>query len=410
MHRILVDERRWVSERRFLHALNYCMLLPGPEAQQLATYVGWLLHGVRGGLTAGLLFVLPGFVSILALSLVYAQHSEVGFVAALFYGLKPAVAAIVLASLVRIGKRALRSPALVLFAAAAFVAIFFLDVRFPLVVLGAGVLGWLLGSVRPEALAPPSGAEDADDALVASEGKPRLARTLATALAWLAVWLLPVLALWLVLGRGHVLVQEGVFFSKVAVVTFGGAYAVLTYVAQRAVDDFGWLAPGEMLDGLGLAETTPGPLIQVVQFVGFLAAYRAPGALSPVAAGVAGSLVTAWVTFAPSFLWIFTGAPYIEALRDNRTLGNALSGIRAAVVGVIANLAAWFALHVLFARVETVHRGGLRLFAPDWSTLDAASLALTIAAGVALIRYRVGMFPTLLGCAALGASWHLATR
>jgi chromate transporter len=220
----------------------------------------------------------------------------------------------------------------------------------------------------------------------------------------------PVLALWLALGRGHVLVQEGVFFSKVAVVTFGGAYAVLTYVAQRAVDDFGWLAPGEMLDGLGLAETTPGPLIQVVQFVGFLAAYRTPGALSPVAAGVAGSLVTAWVTFAPSFLWIFTGAPYIEALRDNRTLGNALSGIRAAGVGVIANLAAWFALHVLFARVETVHRGGLRLFAPDWSTLDAASLALTIAAGVALIRYRVGMFPTLLGCAALGASWHLATR
>lgn len=416
MHRVLVEEKRWIGETRFLHALSYCMLLPGPEAQQLATYVGWLLHGTRGGLAAGLLFVLPGALVMLGLSALYAGWGHLPAVTAIFFGVKPAVLALVVEAVQRIGRRALRERVHGAIAAAAFAALFAFAVPYPLVVAGAAAIGlaWTRIAPAPASAAPvhAAGATPAVDALLEGElpdhAKPSAARALRTAALWLAIWLAPVGALLAALGPANVMSRIAVFFSQMAVVTFGGAYAVLAYVAQRAVDRYGWLSPGEMLDGLGLAETTPGPLILVTQFVGHLAAYREPGALAPWLAGALGALLVLWVTFAPCFLWIFVGAPWIERLRGSRALAGALAGITAAVVGVILNLALWFALHVLFAQVDTLRAGPFVLEAPVWSTLSWPSLAIAIAAGVAALRFHVGMFRLLGASAAAGALLHAA--
>src|SRR5262245_41232424 len=367
MHRILVDEKRWIDEARFLHALNYCMLLPGPEAQQLATYIGWLLHGTRGGLVAGSLFVLPGFVAILALSFVYVLWQRHVLVEGLLLGLKAAVIAIVVQALIRIARRALPTRSARLLAVAAFAGIALLHLPFPVVIAGAALAGylaakrgWPCGAPAAHARAagaaagPPLIDAAADSGPTAYAHAQPSARRAARLLAlWLPLWCAPVLLAWLLVGAGHVFTQLGFFFGKMAVVTFGGAYAVLAYVAQQAAERYAWVSPAQMVDGLGLAESTPGPLIMVVQFVGFLAAYQAAGATHPLAAGVLGALITVWVTFVPCFLWIFLGAPYVERLRGNRALAGALAAITAAVVGVIANLALWFALHVLFARVDT---------------------------------------------------------
>jgi chromate transporter len=415
MHRELVEKRRWIDEERFLHALNYCMLLPGPEAQQLATYIGWLLFKTRGGLAAGGLFVLPGFVSILVLSLLYAGFRELPVVTALFFGLKAAVLAVVVEAVLRIGRRALRSPLLVATAALAFLALFLFAVPFPLVVLAAGLLGLaaarLLPASQPAAAPADTGGPTVLERFAAAgrlaHTAPSLSRALRTALSWILVWLAPVGLLALAFGPRSVFVEEGIFFSKAAVVTFGGAYAVLAYIAQAAVDTFGWLRPGEMLDGLGLAETTPGPLIMVVQFVGFLGAHRQHGALAPLAAGVLGSCITVWVTFVPCFLWIFTGAPYIEALRGNRALQAALTSITAAIVGVILNLSVWFALQVNFRVLEELRFGPVRLLVPQPSSLDPAAALLSALALIALLRFKVGLPKALAGCAALGMVWKL---
>jgi chromate transporter len=406
MHRIVVDEKRWLGEARFLHALNYCMLLPGPEAQQLAIYIGWLLHRSWGGIVAGTLFVLPGAVVMMGLSLLYAGYGEVPAIEALFYGIKAAVLAIVIEAVLRIGRRALKTRFAVALAAAAFVGIFFLAMPFPLIMLGAGVIGLIIGRKRPELLAA-RGAADGDDG-IAADRRPKLLRhSLVTLLIWGGLWLGPVAVLVLLLGPGNVYAAVAVFFSKMAVVTFGGAYAVLAYVAQQAVETHGWLAPGEMLDGLGLAETTPGPLILVLQFVGFLAGHRHAGGLGPWQGGMLAALITIWVTFVPSFLWIFLGAPYIERLRGNRMLAGALAAITAAVVGVILNLALWFALHVLFATVDERHVAGLRLWVPDATTLDPWALLLAAASLVAMLRLKLGMLPTLGSAAAIGAAIRL---
>ncbi len=411
MQRILVDEKRWVSEERFLHALNYCMLLPGPEAQQLATYLGWLLHRTMGGLTAGLLFILPGFLSILILSILYAGFGETVIVAAVFFGLKPAVLAVVVEALLRIGRRALRSYTRALIAAGAFVAIFFFDVPFPWIVVAAGLCGWLGGRMAAPAVTAPSSSGGPLPQHQTTETdrsqRPSLKRSLAVACLWLMIWWVPILALWVVLGNQSVYVQESLFFSKASVVTFGGAYAVLAYIAQRAVENFGWLAPGEMLDGLGMAESTPGPLIQVVQFVGFMGAFRNPGALDPLVAGVLGSLVTTWATFAPCFLWIFLGAPYIEWLRGRKALTDALSAITAAVVGVILNLAVWFALHTLFMSVHEVEIGALRLHVPSWATLDLGAAIVAVGAFIFLFVLRWGMMRTLGASVLVGIAWRV---
>lgn len=422
MHRILVEEKCWVSETRFLHALNYCMLLPGPEAQQLATYVGWLLHGIRGGLCAGILFVLPGFVSILALSLLYVAFADVGFVDALFFGLKAAVLAVVVQAVIRIGKRVLKNAVMLTIAAAAFVAIFFFEAPFPLVIAVAALVGIVGDRIAPRVVevmkghasgavdtSRPSPVADAIDREPPEHTRPSWARALRVVVVCGLLWGVPVLALLLTLGVSDVFTQEAIFFSKTAVVTFGGAYAVLTYIAQQAVERYGWLQPGEMLDGLGMAETTPGPLIQVVQFVGFVGAYRNPGVLDPMMAGVLGSVLTTWVTFVPCFFWIFLGAPFIEALRGKKWLNAALSTITAAVVGVVVNLALWFALHTIFGIVHERHAGPLRLFVPELSTTDPVALALAIGAFVALFRFKIGML-TVLGASALAgvaARWAL---
>ena len=407
MHRMLVDERRWFGERRFLHALNYCMLLPGPEAQQLATYFGWLLHGVRGGLVAGSLFVLPGFVLILALSLVYAGHGDTAAVEAVFYGIKPAVLAIVAYAVVRIGSRVLRNGTLLGLAAAAFVAIFFLDVPFPLIVAGAAVAGWLGGRRRPDAFAGAL-AEDADGDGDAPRVRPSLRRGAGVLALGLVLWWAPVAALALFLGRGSVYVQEGTFFSVVALVSFGGAYAVLAFVAQEAVQTYGWVTPGEMLDGLGMAETTPGPLIMVVQFVGFMGAYRFADGLDPLVAGVAGAVLVTWVTFVPCFLWIFLGAPYVEYLRGRRGLSAALSGVTAAVVGVLLNLALWFALHVVFEEVGERRAGPVRLYEPDLGSVDPVAAALAAGAVALVVWRRWPVLRTLAVSTAAGAAHFLA--
>lgn len=417
MHQELVERRRWIDEERFLHALNYCMLLPGPEATQLAVYIGWLMHKARGGILAGVLFVLPGFSSILGLSLLYAELGQLPAVSALFFGLKAAVLAVVVEAVQRIGKRALKSRFLIALAGAAFVAIFFFGVPFPLVVLGAALLGYL-GQRRwpqafPEAPAKTVGGthDTVVDALAATgqleHTRPSRARALRVLLTAGALWGAPVAALYCWLGPHSVYFREAAFFSRAAVVTFGGAYAVLAYIAQEAVSTYHWLMPTEMLDGLGLAETTPGPLIMVVQFVGFLGAFRQAAGLSPWLAGVLGSLVTVWVTFVPCFLWIFLGAPYIEALRGHRPLRAALSAITAAVVGVILNLSLWFGAHVIFRDVGELHLGPLRLLVPTLSSLDPAAAGLALLALLAIFRFKLGLPKTLAACAALGMAWRL---
>ncbi len=406
MHRILVEEKRWVSEARFLHALNYCMLLPGPEAQQLATYLGWLLHGWRGGLCAGLLFVLPGFLSILLLSVAYALWQQAPAVAALLFGLKAATLAVVLAAVVRIGRKALQNGVMVGIAAVAFLAIFLLRVPFPAIVVGAGLLGLLGGRLWPGRFQVLHGHDVADAGVGRAPVAATWGRALRTALLWLGIWLLPVAGLAAWLGSDHVLVTEAVFFSKTAVVTFGGAYAVLAYLAQQAVEVHGWLRPGEMLDGLGMAETTPGPLIQVVQFVGFLGAFRDPAPFSPLGAGLLASVVVTWVTFAPCFLWILVGAPWVERLRGHAVLNAGLSAITAAVVGVILNLALWFGLHVLFARVHEWEGAGVRVLWPEWGSIDLAATAVAALAGWLLLGRRWGLSRALLTAAGVGALWH----
>ncbi|WP_119420785.1 chromate efflux transporter [Desertibaculum subflavum] len=409
MHKLVVEERRWIGETRFLHALNYCMLLPGPEAQQLATYIGWLMHRTWGGIVAGGLFVLPGAIVMLALSTIYATLGEVPLVQAVFFGVKAAVLAVVIEAVLRIGKRALKNAAMYTIAAAAFIGIFFLEVPFPIIVLGAGVVGLIGGRLAPDRFVVIKGHGEGDAAaepmIDIPHTHPSAARALAVLAVALVLWLGPVLVLWTMLGSGDVFTQVGLFFSKMAVVTFGGAYAVLAYVAQQAVETYGWLNPGEMLDGLGLAETTPGPLILVLQFVGYLAAFRAPGALDPLVAGTLGAVLTIWVTFLPSFLWIFLGAPYVERLHGRPVLGAALSAITAAVVGVVLNLAIWFGLHMVFGRVQEVHAAGLRLLVPDWATLDLAALALAVAALIAMLRFKLGMLTVLGAAAALGIGW-----
>ena len=415
MHKLLVEEKRWISENRFLHALNYTMLLPGPEAQQLATYLGWLLHGTRGGLIAGSLFILPGFVSILALSVLYAGYQEVAFVQALFYGLKPAVLTIVIEAVIRIGRRALKNNVMISISILAFISIFFFNLPFPLIVLCAGIIGYVGGKVwleKFDVIKQRNIDDEEEDGYlitdaVAQRKKPSMTYAVQVLGIGLTLWFVPLIFMWRVLGGDHVFTQEGMFFSQTAVVTFGGAYAVLAYIAQQAVEVFAWLQPGEMLDGLGMAETTPGPLVQVVQFVGFMGAYRNAGSLSPMTAGVIGSIITTWVTFVPCFLWIFFGAPFIEYWRSNKSLTTALSGITAAVVGVVLNLGVWFAIQTLFGIVDERRIGRLRLLIPDIQTLDVIALLISIAAFVALFRFKVGMLLTLSFSAGAGIIYFL---
>ena len=408
MQRELVERRRWIGQRRFLHALSFCTLLPGPEAQQLAIYVGWLLNGLHGGLVAGTLFVLPGMVALLALSALYVAAGETGVVAALFAGLAPAVLAIVAHALLRVGRTALGHPALVALAVASFVALAAFGVPFPVVVAAAAAIGWALGRWAPSTTRGPARAEAEDvtpalvpdDALhTAAPGRAHVAKVVAVGVV---AWGVPVAAAAWLTGAQGVLTQQALFFSGTALVTFGGAYAVLAYVAQQAVQVYGWLAPGEMVRGLALAETTPGPLVMVVQFVAFLGAYRDPGALDPWVAAVLASLLVTWVTFVPCFVFIFVGAPYVERLRGNHALSSALTGITAAVVGVIANLAVYFAVHTLFARTDVVRTGPLRLELPDLTTLQPAALAIAVLAAVLLFRFRWSVLRVLGVCAATG--------
>ncbi|MDY6949513.1 MAG: chromate efflux transporter [Pseudomonadota bacterium] len=416
MHRILVDEKRWIGEHRFLHALNYCMLLPGPEAHQLAIYIGWLLNRTLGGMIAGLFFVLPGFLSILMLSYIYVLFGNVSVVEGMFFGLKCAVLAVVVQAVFRIGSRALKNGPMIGLATAAFVAIFFLHVPFPLIIFAAGIIGYLGGRTGVPAFriggGHKSGAgkilEDRDSLLgedIPPHAATNLAWSLKTSGALAALWLLPVAGLLLLLGHDSVFSQLGVFFSQMAVVTFGGAYAVLAYVAQEAVEGFGWLRPGEMLDGLGMAETTPGPLIMVTQFVGFLAGYRDPGSMNPLAAATLAAVLTTWVTFIPSFLWIFAGAPFMERMRGNAALSGAMAAITAAVVGVILNLAVWFGLHVLFSELTTESLGPLSLEVPVLSSANWPSLTLTLLAAVALFALRQSVITVLFASAVLGIAW-----
>ena len=415
MHRELVERRRWISEPRFLHALNYCMLLPGPEAQQLAIYIGWLLHKTRGGIAAGVLFVLPGVLVLGVLSALYVAFGQLPLVTALFFGLKAAVLAIVFEAVLRIGRRALKTRFALGLAIAAFIAIFALRIPFPVIVAAAAVSGVLVQRLRPQWLPEPHKDEvqDQDDYLIdrllvtgaATHTQPSAVRALRTAAVCLVLWFTPVLVASIVLGGAHVITREGAFFSQTAVVTFGGAYAVLAYVAQRAVEQFAWLRPREMIDGLALAETTPGPLIMVLQFVGFVAAFRHPGGLDPWAAAVLGAAMTTWVTFVPCFLFIFVGAPFVEALRRQATLQAALSAITSAVVGVVLNLSVWFALHTIFGKLTPWRMGPVQLDVPAWSTLDLGALVLAIAALVATLRFRIGLGWILLGSAMLGACY-----
>jgi chromate transporter len=395
MHRELVDERRWIAEDQYLHALNFCHLLPGPEAQQLATWIGWKLHGVRGGLAAGLLFVLPGALIILALTMLYALAAKLDWFAPLFLGIKAAVLAIVVQALLRIAGRALDTAFKKALAIAAFLALFLFAAPFPLVVLGAGALGIMVAASRPDWLGI-----TAASSLAAAPPRP-WGQSIGMIAIWGAVWAAPMALVLVTLGRDHVLWQIGGFFSQLAVVTFGGAYAVLAYMAQEAVQGYGWLAAGEMADGLGLAETTPGPLILVTQFVGALAAFRAPDPFSPLLAGLLGAVLTTWVTFAPCFLWIFTFAPWIERMENAPRLKGGLAALTAAVVGVIANLALWFFIHVLFARVDQVTTGPFNLGLPAWTTLDWRALVLAVLSAVLLFGLRLKIV-WVLGVAALG--------
>ena len=397
MHRILVDEKKWIDEARFLHALNFSMLLPGPEATQLATYVGWLLHGVRGGLAAGILFVLPGAFVMLGLSLLYAYGRGLGPIDGALFGIKTAVLVIVFEALIRIGKRSLKSSLLVSLAALAFISIFVFAVPFPLIVIAAALAGYLIARSRPDLLGLAVKAPDVTD----YSGSRWRQFTIATIIG-LAIWWAPVALAALTLGPHHILVGVGIFFSKLAVVTFGGAYAVLAYMAQQVVETNGWLTAPEMVDALGLAETTPGPLILVTQFVGFLAAFREAAPFTPLSAGLLGAALTTWVTFVPAMLWIFAGAPFIEQLRGNRQLAGALAAITAAVVGVILNLSVWFALHVLFGKVTEMHLGPLRWYAFDPLALDIRAAVLAVIAGVLAFGLHRSLIEVVVAMAALG--------
>lgn len=395
MHTELVERKKWVGEHRFLHALNFCMLLPGPEAQQLAIYIGWLLHRTWGGIVAGTLFVLPSVIVLWTLAYVYVVYGHVTWIAAAFSGLKPAVLAVVAAAVIRIGNKALKNKVMWGIAAAAFVAIYFLKAPFPAIVIGAGLLGWLGSRIRRDLFVTLKGHGEATNGSADAAVRPpasTLSRSLRVTVLCLVIWWTPVLIAGKVLGWKHTIPQEGVFFSKAAMVTFGGAYAVLPYVAQRAVEDHKWLEPEQMLDGLGLAETTPGPLIMVVQFVGFVGGWQHPGDLSPLMSATLGALLTTWVTFVPCFLWIFLGAPFIERLYGHAGLSGSLSSITAAVVGVILNLAIWFGLHVLLPGEK-----------PNWF-----GITLCAAAFVALLRWKVDvMWVIAVGCL-LGIGWHYA--
>lgn len=388
MHRVIVDEKKWLSEKDYLSALNFCMLLPGPEAMQLATYAGWKLHGIKGGLAAGLLFVLPGAVVVLLLSILYGEFGNLPWIAAIFYGVKAAVLAIVIEALLRVARRALKTNADWIIAALAFLALFVFGLPFPLIIVAAAFFGFLRGGGK------------ADITMAVFPSYKSLGTTV---IIWATIWLAPLAALAVLLGPNHVLTEIGVFFSKLAVVTFGGAYAVLTYMAQAAVEEQGWLTAPEMIDGLALAETTPGPLILVTQFVGYLAASRELGGIW---GGIAGAIVTLWMTFAPCFLWIFAGAPYIEHIGKRPRLAGALAAITAAVVGVILNLSIWFGLHVLFGRVARM-AGWFQPWIPEWSTLDWPSLALSILAAVLLLRLHLGIISILTICGGLGLLWKL---
>lgn len=409
MQRALVDEARWIGQRRFLHALNFCMLLPGPEAQQLAIYIGWLLNGTPGGLIAGTLFVLPGLVALLALSAIYVTFGTTTAVTGVLVGIAPAVFAIVLQAVVRVGRRALREPALVVVAVTAFVALALFRVPFPAIVAAAALVGWVLHRRDPSS-APSSEGDDsgsghpppliADDALHAE--RPTSGRAFRTLAIGLVAWSVPVVAVVLLTGTGSTLSTESIFFSGTALVTFGGAYAVLAFVAQRAVEVYGWLSAREMVRGLGLAETTPGPLIMVVVFVAFLGAYREPGGLDPWVAAVLGGLLTTWVTFVPCFVFIFLGAPYVERLRGDRAVSAALGGITAAVVGVIANLALYFGVHTLFSRTSDVDVGPIHVVAPHLDAIRPVSVAIAVVATVLIFRFEWSVLRTLGICASLG--------
>lgn len=403
MHTELVEKKRWISESRFLHALNYCMLLPGPEAQQLATYVGWLLHKTWGGVVAGTLFVLPSVLILWTLSWVYVTYGTLWWVEAIFSGLKPAVLAIVAAAVIRIGKKALKNEVMWSLAALAFVAIFLLKIPFPIIIGAAALIGFVGNKVWPAKFQVISGhgpkSGTAEQTVISDHGemlehtRPSLRRALGVCITWLSLWWLPVLALFLWVGPGHTLFKEAIFFSKAAMVTIGGAYAVLPYVSQQAVESHHWLTAPQMMDGLGLAETTPGPLIMVLQFVGFLGGWNHPGGLQPLTAATLGALITTWTTFTPCFLWIFLGAPHIEQLRGNAKLTAALSAVTAAVVGVILNLAVWFGLHVLF-----LDQGGL-----DWF-----AVAVALVAFVGLVRWKWDVMVVVACAAVVGLLYAIA--
>jgi chromate transporter len=398
----LVERRRWISQARFLHALNFCMLLPGPEAQQLAVYIGWLLHKTWGGIVAGALFVIPSMFVLWGLTFVYAAYGNVPWIAAIFYGLKPAVFAIVAFAVLRIGRKALRNPIMWAIAAAAFIGIFRFHVPFPIIILCAGIIGFVGGKLAPATFSGAAGHGAAkgergssvldDDGELPEHAKPSLSRALRVCLIWGSLWWAPILALGFWRGWNHTLFQEGLFFSKAAMVTFGGAYAVLPYVAQQAVEHYQWLAPGQMMDGLGLAETTPGPLIMVLQFVGFMGGWARPMGLSPLLGATLGALITTWATFVPCFLWIFLGAPHIEQLRGNKAIASTLSTVTAAVVGVILNLAVWFGLHVLF---------------PEGRGIDWFALAIGLVAFIGMLKLKWSVVPVVLGSAVAGLVYQL---
>ncbi|HUR58663.1 MAG TPA: chromate efflux transporter [Opitutaceae bacterium] len=397
MHTELVDRKKWIGEERFLHALNYCMLLPGPEATQLATYCGWLLHGTRGGIVAGVLFVLPSAFLLWALSWIYAAHGTVPWIAAIFHGLKPAVTAIVAAAVIKLGQRALKNVAMWVVAAVAFVAIYFFHAPFPAIVAGAALLG-LVGS-RKSVLAGDKRMTEPKKSPASGLLHGAFRRACKVIVICLMIWWTPVFAAALAFGWDSVLAREGIFFSKAAMVTFGGAYAVLPYVGQQAVEQYHWLTATQMLDGLGLAETTPGPLIMVVQFIGFLGGWNHHGPLSPLAMATLGAAITTWTTFVPCFLWIFLGAPHIERLRGNVKLSGALSAVTAAVVGVVLNLAVWFGLQVFFPR------GTQEIAGIDWF-----AVVVCVAAFVALQRFKIGVIAIVAASGALGLAWYLVRR
>jgi chromate transporter len=403
MHEELVERRRWITEGRFLHALNYCMLLPGPEAQQLAIYVGWLLHKVRGGLLAGVAFILPAFFLIWGLSWTYAAHGDVAVVEGLFLGLQAAVVGIVAYAVIRIGKKALRTRAMVVVAGASFLAIFVFHLTFPVIILGAGLIGaaGLLGSTPAPADGDDADVALRDDAAMPPHTQPSARRAVKALVVGLVVWIVPLVLITRVSWAPPVLSEQAMFFSKAALVTFGGAYAVLAYINIAAIS-YGWLLPGQMATGLGLAESTPGPLIMVTEFVGFMGAYQQPGTLSPGVAGALGALVVTWATFAPCFLWIFLGAPYVEVLRGNRRLASALSGVTAAVVGVVLNLALVLGIHTLFDQVRAVEVLGNAVPVPGWSSVDVFATVIAVASFVAMWRFKVHVLWVVGIAAALG--------